>query len=79
MAKQFDYNKIMRLADELGDNRSKAEVGDKAFAQWFDENHWWSFVIEKLDTDINGGMNLGFSHDGGTYDIGLAHQVVVIK
>ncbi len=71
--------KIHHLADSIGNNRDKAAVGDKAFAMWLDESAWWSFTIEKLGSDVDGGMNLGFSHDGSTYDIGLAHQVIVVK
>lgn len=70
---------ISALADSIPDNRAKAAVGDKAFAIWFDEGRWWSFTIEKLDNDADGGMNLGFSEDGNTYDIGLADKVIVAK
>lgn len=70
---------IRSLADSIGDNREKAAVGDKAFAIWFDDGRWWSFTISKLDAGIVGGMDLGFSDDGNTYDIGLADKVIVVK
>lgn len=70
---------IHTLADSIPDNRAKAAVGDRAFAIWFDEGRWWSFTISKLDIGIVGGMDLGFSDDGNTYDIGLADKVIVVK